>query len=253
MRLCCALSWFLVSALVIPGVCLAQDGKLPLKPKGPIEKPPTVKTIDLGGRGFTVESVKLVESSTACAWSYEITVRNHGMKAFTGTFGLRTFLVEGVNQETVGSNVLHVTNVGAGKTHTEIKPILVPPSPKYDHLTVTLTLESKEVDTKSIALGLHYTALIESARVEAGMVRVAVKSTSSASAPLHFTVFKSVPSAQGGWVSLGGRGLCVAPGQTVTEAVAAPPGWPNDPATLKVVLKSGSEVLGEKLITAPAH
>jgi len=241
-----------VSTLVVGGSCFAQDTKAPQKPKPSkaIEKPPVVKVIDLGARGFKIESLRLVESSTACEWHYEITVRNNGLKGFTGTIGLSSFLVEGQNQVTAGSNVLNVSGVGPGKTHIELKPITAASSAKYKQLTVHLTSESKTVDTKTIDLDLHYTGSIESASVESGMVRVAVKNTSAVAAPLLFTVYKADSSAQGGWASAGGRGLCAGPGQTITEAVTVPPGWPNEPKTLKVVLKCGSVVLGEKLIQA---
>lgn len=241
-----------VSALGVGGQCFGQESKVPPRPKLPkaVEKPPVVKVLDLGAQGFTIETLKLIESPTACEWHYEITVRNNGVKGFTGTLGLSPLLIDGQTQAAAGSNVLNLTNVGPGKTHTEIKPITVAPSAMYRQLSVRLTSESKTVDTRTLDLEFPHTGQIESASVESGMVRVAVKNISAVAVPFHFVVYKSDPSVQGGWASAGGRGLCPGPGQTITQVVAVPSGWPNDPNTLKIVLKCGRLVLAEKLIQA---
>lgn len=234
------------------GFCFAQDGKVPLKlkPSKQIEKPPVVQTIDLGADGFKIEALRLVESPTACEWRYEITVRNNGMKGFTGRIGLSPALIDGVDQVPCGSNVLNIQELGPRKTYTEVKPITVTPSSLFTGLSLRLTNGSKTVDTKTIPLDLHYTAVIASASVEFGMVRVALKNTSAVAANFIFTLYKADASAQGGWASAGGKGICLAPGQTNTASVAVPQGWPNNPKSLKVVLKSGSDLLGEKLIHA---
>jgi len=253
MRGICVMIPLYVLVLAAGGFACAQEGKAPLKlkPSKTVEKVPAVQVIDVGADGLKIEALRLVESTTACEWRYEITVRNNGMKGFTGTIGLSPALIGGADQGPCGSNVLNIKDLGPGKTHTEVKPITLEPNPFFTGLSVRLTKGSKTVDTKTLALNLHYTGLIASASVESGMVRVAVKSTSAVAARFHFNLYKPDTSAPSGWASAGGKGLCLSPGQTYTESVAVPQGWPSDPKTLKVVLKSGSNVLGEKLISAP--
>lgn len=213
-------------------------------------KPGVVNVIDLGVAGLKIDSLKLKESADSCQWQYEVTVRNAGLKSVTGTIGLGVYLHQGPNKITGGTNTLHITNLAPGKTYTEIKPIIETANSKYNKLSLNLTSGSKVVDTKIIDLTIHYTAQIPSAKVESGMVNVSVKNTSNVAANMFFNVFKPDAAAQGGWKSIGGRGMCAGAGQTIVENVAAPQGWPSSPNTLKVVLKSGTDVLAEKIINA---
>jgi hypothetical protein len=239
-------------ALLYCGTCLAADSTTPLKskPLPPLDKPKVLKPIDVGASGIKIESLKLVESAASCEWRYEITIRNAGPTAYTGTLGLNSFFFDGPNKVTGGSNVLNINNLAAGSTHAEIKPVSVASSSNYKKLGVNLTGASGLTDTKTIDLNLHYTAQIISASVESGSVRVAVKSTSAVAAKFFFSVYRPDPTAQGGWAAAGGRGFCLAPGQTFTDGSPAPSGWPNNPNVLKVTLKSGPDVLGEKTISA---
>lgn len=240
----------LIISFTLCAIGFAADIQLPFKsvqPKTAV-KPGVVTAIDLGVAGLKIDSLKLKESTDSCQWQYEVTVRNSGLKSVTGTIGLGVYLHFGPNKITGGTNTLHITNLGPGKTYTEIKPIIEIANSKYNKLSLNLTSGSKVVDTKMIDLNIHYTAQIPSAKVESGMVNVSVKNTSNVAASMFFNVFKPDAAAQGGWKSIGGRGMCAGAGQTIIENVAAPQGWPGSPNTLKIVLKSGVDVLAEKII-----
>jgi len=210
------------------------------------------KLKDLGVTGLRIDSLRIVESSDNCQWKYEITVINKGFKATNGIIGLSSSLKAGVTTVSGGSNTLNIDGLGVGHSKTDIKPLMADSDPKFSQLTVNLTNGAKIVDTRTINLPNNYTGQLVDVTMESGKFKITAKNTSGVATSFFAQLHKPDPVTSTGWRPAGGRAFqCINAGQTLTVVSPTPSGWPTNPSTIKVLLKSGNKILGEKTLVAP--
>lgn len=211
-----------------------------------------VRIKEMGKAGLRIDSLRIVESPDNCQWRYEITVSNKGFKAMNGKIGLSSFLKSGSTTVSGGSNTLNIEGLGIGQSKSDIKPLTEISDPKFSQLTVNLTDGAKIIDTRTIDLSNNYTGQLVDVTVESNKIKITAKNTSQVATSFFAQFYKPDSSASTGWRAAGGKAFqCLNAGQIFTELAPIPAGWPTNPNIIKVLLKSGNKILGEKTLVAP--